>query len=110
MNTDYGNGLARLRKYRNDLQLKTRHFDELEEQLILYEREMEGIIRNRLESNDSLLKVHRELVDQNAKLERAKRELRVAKKSMIRRIQNRDYVRIFEVSELFHQFSNSLQT
>lgn len=81
----------------------------MQAQLISYERDMDEIMRNRLESNDSLLKIHRELVDQNAKLERAKRELRLAKKAMVRRIQNRDYVRIFEVGN-FDTKNNSKKT
>lgn len=97
LNNDYANGLARLRAHRNDLEAKTKQLDEMRAQFALYERDMDEIARNRFESNDNLLKIHKELVDQNAKLERAKRELKIGKKAMARHVQNRDYVRIFEV-------------
>lgn len=89
--------MARLRAHRNDLEAKTKQLDEMRAQFALYERDMDEIARNRCESNDNLLKIHKELVDQNAKLERAKRELKIGKKAMARHVQNRDYVRIFEV-------------
>lgn len=73
----------------------------MQEQFAMFEQDLDEIVRNRFASNDNLLKIHKELVDQNAKLERAKREVRIAKKAMSRHVQNRDYIRIFEVSVCF---------
>lgn len=101
LNNDYANGLARLRSHRHELAAKTKHLNAMQEQFGSFEQELDEIVRNRFESNDNLLKIHKELVDQNAKLERAKREVRIAKKAMSKHVQNRDYIRIFEVSIAF---------
>lgn len=101
LNNDYANGLARLRSHRHELTAKTKHLNAMQEQFGSFEQELDEIVRNRFESNDNLLKIHKELVDQNAKLERAKREARIAKKTMSKHVQNRDYIRIFEVSIAF---------
>lgn len=58
---------------------------------------MDDIVRNRFENNDVLIKVHKEILEQNSKVERAKREAKLAKKAMTRGIGDRDYVRLLEV-------------
>lgn len=62
-----------------------------------YGRELDDIVRNRFENNDVLIKVHKEIMDQNSKVERAKRESKLAKKAMMKHIDDRDYIRVLEV-------------
>lgn len=71
--------------------------NDLQKKYSEYEKELDDIIRVRLESNDSLMKVHKEIFEQKSKLERAERELKIARKAMVQKIGDRDYIRIFEV-------------
>lgn len=52
----------------------------------------------RIGNNDDLMKIHNEIFEQKSKVERAGRELKCARKSMVQKIGDRGYVRTFEVN------------
>lgn len=77
--------------------MKTKLLNELRTQLKQSENELREIIDARFERNDALMKIHKFILEQKTKIERAERELRAARKAMIQKINNRDFVSIFEV-------------
>lgn len=96
LSDEYANAMVQLKAAKSNLDKNIKVVNELQRQKIEYENETEQIERVRLESNDALIKVHKEILDQNSKVERAKRELKLAKKAMIKKVDDREYVRIFE--------------
>lgn len=94
---EYGKAVDRLKSARANFEIQSRKCLELQQQCEQFERELDDIVRNRFESNDVLIKVHKEIMEQNSKVERAKRESRMARKAMIKYIDDRDFVRILEV-------------
>lgn len=98
LETEYGKAIVRLKNAKANFEIQSRKCLELQQQREDVERELEDIVRNRFENNDVLIKVHKEIMEQNSKVERAKRESRMAKKTMIKQIDDRDFVRILEVS------------
>jgi hypothetical protein len=60
------------------------------------EKMFEDAQRTKLDSNDTLLKIHKELMDQETKLERADRELKLATKAAKKRIKDLDFLSLFE--------------
>lgn len=71
--------------------------DDMQRQYEHFEVELDEITRNRLENNDALIKLHKEIMDQNSKVERAKRELKMSKKAMMKKVGDREYVSLLEV-------------
>lgn len=59
------------------------------------EKEYEEVQRTKLDNNDALLKIHKELVDQDTKLERADREMKTAFKAAKKRIKDSEFINIF---------------
>lgn len=82
---------------KSNFEIQSRKCLELQQQRKEFERELDDIVRNRFENNDVLIKVHKEIMEQNSKVERAKRESRMAKKTMMKQIDDRDFIRILEV-------------
>lgn len=72
------------------------HLELLERQRIELDREFEEVQRTKLDNNDALLKIHKELVDQETKLDRAEREMKIAFKAAKRRIKDQEFISIFE--------------
>lgn len=72
------------------------HLELLERQRIELNREFDEVQRVKLDNNDALLKIHKELVDQETKLERADREMKTAFKSAKRRIKDSEFISVFE--------------
>jgi coiled-coil domain-containing protein 39 len=60
------------------------------------ENEFEEVQRKKLDNNDTLLKIHKELLDQETKKERADREMRGAFKAAKRRIKDQDFMLLYE--------------
>lgn len=104
LSNEYASALNKLKAVKNDFDNETVKLDELQRQYEQFEIELDEIIRNRLENNDVLIKLHKEIMDQNSKVERAKRELKIAKKAMTKKIDDREYVRLLEVNSM-KQFS-----
>lgn len=82
---------------KNELDNESKKLDDMQRQFEHYEMELDEIARNRLENNDVLIKVHKEIMEQNSKVERARRELKIAKKAMLKKVGDREYVRLLEV-------------
>lgn len=60
------------------------------------ENEFEEVQRKKLDNNDTLLKIHKELLDQETKKERADREMRGAFKAAKRRIKDQDFMLLYD--------------
>lgn len=94
---EYATALNNFKAVRAYFEVQSKKRNEMEQKLQKFERELDDIVQNRFENNDVLIKVHKEIMDQNSKVERARRELKIAKKAMMKRIDDREYVRILEV-------------
>lgn len=94
----YETALKRLKVAKNNFEIESTKLDELQRQCEHFEAELDEITRNRLENNDALIKLHKEIMEQNSKVERAKRELKTAKKAMAKKVGDKEYVRLLEVS------------
>lgn len=97
---EYATAVNRLKATRNDFDNESKKLEELQCQYENIEIELDDISRNRLENNDVLIKIHKEIMEQNLKVERARRELKIAKKAMMKKVGDRDYVRLLEVWRL----------
>lgn len=104
LGNDYATALSWLKGAKNDFENETKKLDELQRQYEHFESELDEISRNRLENNDVLIKIHKEIMEQNAKVERAKRELKIAKKALIKKVEDREYVRLLEVDHIIQIF------
>lgn len=60
------------------------------------EKEFDEVQRIRLDNNDTLLKIHKELLDQETKKERAEREMKNSYKAAKRRIKDQDIISLFD--------------
>lgn len=96
LEAEYGKAIVRLKGAKANFEIQSRKCLELQQQREEFEQELDDIVRNRFENNDVLIKIHREIMEQNSKVERAKRESRMAKKTMMKQIDDRDFVRILE--------------
>lgn len=97
LSNDYASALNRLKGAKNNFAIETKKHDELQQQFEHFEAELDEITRSRLENNDALIKIHKEIMEQNSKVERAKRELKTVKKAMMKKVGDRDYVSLLEV-------------
>lgn len=87
---------SKLKKLKEDLVLIIDHIQLLEQQRLELVREYDEVIRTKLDNNDALLKCHKELIDQETKLERADREMKTAFKAAKKRIKDQEFVVLFE--------------
>ena len=60
------------------------------------DRILEEVQRTKLDNNDTLLKLHKELMDQETKLQRAEREMRLAVTGAKKRIHDIEFITLFE--------------
>lgn len=72
------------------------HIQLMETQRQFLVKEFEDAQRTKLDNNDALLKIHKELIDQETKLERADREMKVAFKAAKRRIKDSEFLALYE--------------
>ncbi len=68
----------------------------LETQRQELEKEFEETQRKKLDRNDALLKVHKDLLDQDTKKERADRDMRLAYRAAKRRIKNEEFMMLYD--------------
>lgn len=66
-------------------------------------KELEEVQRTKLDNNDSLLKIHKEIVDQETKIERAQRDMKTAFKAAKRHIKDQEFIRLFEKDTLLKE-------
>lgn len=60
------------------------------------EQSLEHLNKVRMENNDTMVRMHKEILDQKSKLERAQRELRLARKTARAKVSDADYFAAFE--------------
>lgn len=72
------------------------HIELLECQKQELEKEFQDAQRTKLDNNDALLKIHKELTDQETKLERSHRDMQTAFKAAKRRIKDQEFITLFE--------------
>lgn len=76
-------------------------------------KEFEDVLRTKLDNNDMLLKIHKDLVDQETKLERADRDMKTSFKSAKKRIKDQEFINLYEkdieIKERDERNNSSLQ-
>lgn len=97
LRSDLSEKLNKLKNLKANLAMKTRMVADLHSKFSECERDLSEAIDTRLNRNDALMKVHKQILEQKTKLERAEREKRAARKSVFQKIVDRDYIRLFEV-------------
>lgn len=96
MQMKYSEKMTELKVMKNNLIMLIDQYEMLENQREHVEKEFEEVQRKKLDNNDTLLKIHKELCDQENKLERADRELKMAFKTAKRRIKDHEFMSHFE--------------
>lgn len=110
LSNEYATALNRLKAVRNEFDNESRKLDDMQRRYEHFEMELDELARNRLENNDVLIKIHKEIMEQNSKVERARRELKISKKSMMKKVGNREYIRLLEVFSLSIVFPLNIQS
>lgn len=101
LSNEFATALNRLKVTKLELDNETKKLEDLQRQFDNSEMEFDEMARNRMENNDDLIKIHKEIMEQNSKVERARRELQIAKKAMMKKVGDREYVRLLEVRSLW---------
>lgn len=89
--------MNRLKAAKIELDNESKKLDDMQRRYEHFEMELDELARNRMENNDVLIKIHKEIMEQNSKVERARREMKISKKAMMKKVGNREYVRLLEV-------------
>lgn len=110
LSNEYATALNRLKAVRNEFDNESRKLDDMQRRYEHFEMELDELARNRLENNDVLIKIHKEIMEQNSKVERARRELKISKKAMMKKVGNREYIRLLEVFLLSIVFPLNIQS
>lgn len=97
LSNEYATALNRLKAAKVELENESKKLDDLQRRYEHFEVELDELARNRMENNDVLIKIHKEIMEQNSKVERARREMKISKKAMTKKVGNREYVRLLEV-------------
>lgn len=101
LSNEYATTLNRLKAAKVEFDNESTKLEEMQRRNEHLEMELDEVARNRAENNDVLIKIHKEIMEQNSKVERAKREMKISKKAMMKKVGNREYVRLLEVCSLF---------
>lgn len=96
LQNEYCKLLNQLKNLRMSLGNKMQKLNEITTEKEQIEKELDEAERNRLDSNDTLLKIQKEFIDQREKLDRAERELKLAIKAVRRKYVDSDFLRLFE--------------
>lgn len=97
LNKEYTESMVKLKNAKATFSMQQKSINEIDQKIKHFHDQLEVLTNDRLENNDRLMKVHKDILDQKSKVERAERELKTARKSMIQKIGDREYIRIFEV-------------
>lgn len=100
LSNEYATVLNRLKAAKIELDNESKKLDDMQRRYEHFEMELDELARNRMENNDVLIKIHKEIMEQNSKVERARREMKISKKAMMKKVGNREYVRLLEVCQL----------
>jgi coiled-coil domain-containing protein 39 len=104
LQTEYCVVIQQLKRARHTLTTKSQNLEVLGGQREAAEDLAEQMERMRLDSNEILTKVHKELLEQKTKMLRAERELKLVKKSARQKVNDMEFMAAFEVS--VEQFSS----
>jgi coiled-coil domain-containing protein 39 len=96
LQTDYSQACQKLKQARHSLTVRSQNLEELSDQRETAEDLAEQMERMRLDSNEVLMKVHKELTEQKTKMARAERELKLVKKSARQKVDDSEYMAAFE--------------
>lgn len=97
LSNEYATTLNQLKAAKVELDNESKKLEEMQRRCEHLEMELDEVARNRAENNEVLIKIHKEIMEQNSKVERAKREMKMSKKAMAKKVGNREYVRLLEV-------------
>jgi coiled-coil domain-containing protein 39 len=98
LQTEYCAVVQQLKRARHTLTTKSQNLEVLGGQREAAEDLAEQMERMRLDSNEILTKVHKELLEQKTKMLRAERELKMVKKSARQKVNDMEFMAAFEVS------------
>jgi hypothetical protein len=87
---------SEIKELKGNLIVLCDHYDMLVRQKDELEKEFNDVQRTKLDNNDTLLKIHKDLLDQETKKERAEREMRISYKAAKRRIKNDEFMVLFD--------------
>ncbi|XP_058447659.1 coiled-coil domain-containing protein 39 [Malaya genurostris] len=93
---DYCKALTALKSVRTDLVINTENLHSLNEEREESDKGLEETQKIRLDNNDVLLKIQKELLDQKTKIQRAERELRLAIKAAKAKTNDEDILVTFQ--------------
>ncbi|XP_021711610.1 coiled-coil domain-containing protein 39 [Aedes aegypti] len=93
---DYCKALSALKNVRTDLAFNTENLHNLNEEREESDKALEVTTKVRLDNNDILLKIQKELLDQKTKIQRAERELRLAIKAARAKTNDEDLLHTFQ--------------
>lgn len=96
LQNQYSRIMNEIKALKNNLISLYDNLEMLDSQRQELEKEFEEVQRKKLDNNDVLLKIHKELLDQETKKERADREMRSSFKTAKRRIKDQDFMILFE--------------
>ncbi|XP_029724791.2 coiled-coil domain-containing protein 39 [Aedes albopictus] len=93
---DYCKALSALKSVRTDLAFNTENLHNLNEEREESDKALEVTTKVRLDNNDILIKIQKELLDQKTKIQRAERELRLAIKAARAKTHDEDLLHTFQ--------------
>lgn len=96
LQNQYCKTMTDIKELKGNLILLIDDLERLERQKIEMEKEFDDAQRTRLDNNDALLKIHKDLLDQDNKKERADREMRTAYKAAKRRLKDQEFMQLFD--------------
>ncbi|KAG5682425.1 hypothetical protein PVAND_011778 [Polypedilum vanderplanki] len=95
LQNQYHKTVNNIKEMKANLILLIDQLEILENQRQEVEKELDEVLRAKLDNNDSLLKIHKELLDQETKKERADREMKTAYKAAKRRLKDQDFMNLY---------------
>lgn len=96
LQNQYSRTMDDIKTLKSNLVALIDHIELMETQRQFLAKEFEDAQRTKLDNNDALLKIHKDLVDQETKLERADREMKNAFKAAKKRIKDHEFIALFE--------------
>lgn len=100
LNNRYAQSLSKLKECKSHIVHKSKAVNDLKEKRDELEKDLEDISRFRLENNDTLMKIHKEILEQKSKKDRAQRELKMARKMAKQKISDVEFFASFEVTKV----------
>lgn len=109
----YQEAVKRLKGLQSNMILKTEQLEALNERLEDQTEILNRAGKATLDSSDVLIKMHKDLLDQKLKLQRAEREMKISHKKVKQKISDRDFMELIErdllVRELQELNASALQ-